>query len=67
MGQVVWCQPQPGQEVKRLAGSADLITLLENHWPATRTDPPADMTPHQFAQAMEAAEVGVVDLLHSKM
>lgn len=59
--------PLPVEEVNRLAGSADLVALLQRHWPAARTDPPADLTPHQIAQAMEAAEINFGNLLQSGM
>jgi hypothetical protein len=60
-------RPLPAQEVDRLDGSADLVALLQRHWPAARTDPPDDLTPHQIAQAMEAAEITLGDLLQSGM
>ncbi len=56
--------PLPAQRVNRLAGTDDLIALLDDLWPTARTNPPADMTPHQIGQAMGAARVSVDDLLH---
>jgi len=57
--------PLPVEEVNRLSGAADLIALFERHWPAGRTDPPADLHPHEIAQAMEAARITPGNLLKS--
>ena len=59
--------PLPVEEVNQLTGSADLVALLQRHWPTARTDPPAGLTPHEIAQAMEAAEITIGDLVQSGM
>ncbi|MCP4251222.1 MAG: hypothetical protein GY778_29650 [bacterium] len=55
----------PADEVARLIGTRDLVTLLDRHWPATRSDPPAGLTAHQIRQAMDASEITLDDLLVS--
>jgi len=57
----------PEEEVAALRGAADLAVLLEHCWPDTRTEPPPGVDPHGVAQALEAGEVTLGELLRAGM
>ncbi len=57
--------PPPREEVDRITNTVGLVSLLEQHWAASRTDPPPNLTPHDVRQAMSGAEITVGNLLQS--
>ena len=58
-----WPGPRlPLDEVNAVRDSGGLVDLLERHWPDTQTAPPAHMTAHAIAQAMEAAKITISDV-----
>ncbi len=59
--------PLPADEVGQVKGSAELRAMLQRHWADARTEPPAGLTPHEIEQAMEAAQITILDLLKAGM
>ena len=59
--------PLPPEQIDRMTGSADLVTLLKHYWAAAQTDPPPGLTPHDVEQAMAGAKITVANLLKSDM
>lgn len=54
--------PLPPDRIQGMHDAADLVALLDECWPDSRTEPPP-LTTHEIRQAMEAAEIGVGDML----
>ncbi|MFQ5491795.1 MAG: hypothetical protein ACE5GE_13835 [Phycisphaerae bacterium] len=61
-----WPGPRlPADEASGLKHTGDLVDLLARHWPDTRTDPPADLTPAKLRQALIDGKLTLGDLLNA--